>query len=161
MISPSGRNTRLRRSPCQAQRRREHPATKPKPKRTRKRERNFVSVHSSYRPIPAIQEKASSDLVGDRTDEISTQRYYHSGAAVSASRRARLWGKKTRSFIPLTGGVSCASPRATAHTPRAIRVCPRRRHGAPHGLGGVKTGAVQAPLPGPNARRDSPALALA
>src|SRR5258708_30123408 len=103
MISPSGRNTRLRRSPCQAQRRRDNPATKPKPKRTRKRERNFVSVHSSYRPIPAIQEKASSDLVGDRTDEISTQRYYHSGAAVSASRPRRPLGDKTRSLDPFSG----------------------------------------------------------
>src|SRR5258708_29584189 len=136
MISPSGRNTRLRRSPCTAQARRDKPATKPKAKRTRKRERNFVSVHSSYRPIPAIQEKASSDLVGDRTDEISTQRYYHSGAAVSASRRARLWGKKTRSLIPFTGGVFWASPRAAAHPRRAIKLCQRRGHRRPHWLGG-------------------------
>src|SRR5260370_33145740 len=123
MISPSGRNTRLRRSPCTAQARRDNPATKPKPKRTRKRERNFVSVHSSYRPIPAIQEKASSDLVGDRTDEISTQRYYHSGAAVSASRRARLWGKKTRSLIPFTGGCFFVLPGATATPTRAYTRC--------------------------------------
>src|SRR5258708_12008104 len=100
MISASGRNTRLRSSPCTAQARRDNPATKPKPKRTRKRERNFVSVHSSYRPIPAIQEKASSDLVGDRTDEISTQRYYHSGAAVFASRPARPFAHKPPPLFP-------------------------------------------------------------
>src|SRR3982074_2796771 len=43
-------------------------------------------------------------LVGDRTDEISTQRYYHSVAAVSAPRRARLWGKKARSLTPGRAG---------------------------------------------------------
>ncbi len=57
MILPSGSNIRARRSPSTAQARRHNPATKPK----RKRERNFVSVHSSYRPIPAIREKASND----------------------------------------------------------------------------------------------------
>jgi hypothetical protein len=35
-----------------------------------KQRKNFGWVRSSYRPIPAIREKASSDLVGSRTDEI-------------------------------------------------------------------------------------------
>src|SRR5258708_30058265 len=32
------------------------------------------------------------------------------GRGATAARRARLWGKRTRSLSPLTGGFSCASP---------------------------------------------------
>jgi hypothetical protein len=58
--------------------------------------KHLYSITSSARPSggSGTVRAAVESQVGNRTDEISTQRYYPSVAAASAPRRARLWGKR-------------------------------------------------------------------